>query len=521
MRTVQIIPAAQQPRPRLRVCGYGRVSSDSDEQLESFVTQVEYYTSLIQKNPDWIYAGVYSDEGISGTSIYRRDDFNRMIRDCRNGKIDLILTKSISRFARNTLECIKTIRELKRQGIGIYFEKERINTLSEESELALTIYSSVAQEESISISQNMKWAIQKRMQDGSWLIPHVAYGYERNAQGELVPKQEESQIVKRIYDDYISGWGSSAITRRLNQEGIPSPGGKAWVDSTVVRILSNEIYVGDLLCQKFYNEDALPHKERRNRGAYPKYLIPDDHEAIISRDKAQMVKEIMELRKKLSGIVAHPGIRQDRYPFSRKIICEECGGSFKRQKIKVSADNQYIQWGCSVHLQNKEKCRTTGVRETLLEEAFIRLIRKLHDNVKILLIPLLRDIRKLQVSNDIALKVELYNKEILQIEKQIQVFRRYVSEGIMDTAVFMQRHRQLRGEIDYLKELRNQELASGTYDGIIAQLEYLIDCVNEKRPIKREFDKELFIKIVQQIVITTDRKAKFMLISGICFTEPL
>lgn len=460
-----------------------------------------------------------ADEGISGTTTYRRDEFKRMLQDCRNGKIDLIMTKSISRFARNTLECIQVIRELKKMGIGIYFEKERIHTLSAESELALTIYSSVAQEESTSISQNVRWAVQKRMKDGSWLIPCIAYGYERDGNGELIPRNPEAEIVKEIYKLYISGQGCYVIAMNLNRRGVLSPKGNAWTEGVIREILLNDIYVGDLICQKYFNEDMLPHKKRKNEGQYPMYLISDDHEAIISREQKELVKEIMALRKKLSGMGARPGMYQERYPFSGKLICGECGSYYKRRKIKVTESNQYIQWTCKTHIVNKETCGMTGVREDYIEKAFIRLTRKLHDYVKVLLVPLVTDIKQMNVNEAVQIKVNEYNNKVLDMERQIQMFRRHVSEGTMDTAIFIQKYQQIKGEISYLKELRNRELEMGACDSvIITELEYLIRCVRGNIE-QGEFNTELFNQIVKQVVIKKDKSLEFHLISGLCLTE--
>lgn len=208
----------------LRVCAYCRVSTDEEDQLSSFVTQVEYYTSVIQENPNWEFAGIYADEGISGTTMWRRTEFNRMIETCRKRRVDLILTKSISRFARNVFESIKIIRELKSLGIAVYFEKERINTMTAAGELALTIYCSVAEEESASISKNIKWGNQKRMLNGTWLISSIAYGYRKDNEGELIPYPVERIIIERIHDEYLSGIGSYLIAKGLNRDGILSPG---------------------------------------------------------------------------------------------------------------------------------------------------------------------------------------------------------------------------------------------------------------------------------------------------------
>lgn len=275
----------------LRVCAYCRVSTGTAEQKDSFEAQVQYYSQMIQDKDGWVYAGIYADEARSRTKLTRRDEFHRMIQDCRLGKIDLILTKSVTRFARNTVDSIKAIRQLKELGIGVYFEKERVNTLSEKSEQLLTILSSIAQGESESISTNNRWAIVRRFQNGTYTISSPAYGYVNDENGELVIEPEESEIVRRIFDGYLGGKGSYAIARELRQEGLPIiRNSKGWQDSVVKGILQNPVYEGDLLQQKTYTTEGVPFIKRRNQGQLPQYLIKDNHEAIITREEAEAVR---------------------------------------------------------------------------------------------------------------------------------------------------------------------------------------------------------------------------------------
>ena len=242
-----------------RVCAYCRVSTNSADQKNSFEAQVDYYTRLIGEKEGWVLAGIYADEGRTGTKLYRRDDFQLMMEDCRQGKIDLILTKSVTRFARNTVDSIKAIRELKALGIAVYFEKERVNTLLEKSEQMITILSSIAQGESENISSNSKWSAVRRFQNGTFIISSPPYGYENNEDGELVIKEKEAKVVRRIFDAYLGGKGSYTIAAELEAAGIPTiRGAKEWQDSVIKGILQNCVYEGDLLLQKSYSTNGVP-----------------------------------------------------------------------------------------------------------------------------------------------------------------------------------------------------------------------------------------------------------------------
>ena len=257
-------------RPKKRVCAYCRVSTDSTKQHTSYVAQVEYYESYIRKREDWEFVGIFADEAKSGTKVKSRDEFLRMMRECENGNIDIIITKSVTRFARNTVDSIEAIRKLKSLGVTVYFEKENLNTLSEQSEQMLTILSSLAQGESESISTNNRWGIQKRFRDGSYRLSTVAYGYTKDEDGELVIKEDEAEIVRRIYLEYLGGKGSYVIARDLNKDQVPTVRtAETWNESTVKEILQNPIYEGDLILQKTYTTEVLPFTKKRNRGEMP------------------------------------------------------------------------------------------------------------------------------------------------------------------------------------------------------------------------------------------------------------
>ena len=298
-RTVRIIPPTMNMVTHLpktstkkrRVAAYARVSTDSEEKLTSYEAQVDYYTNYIQKNPAWEYAGLYADERISATNTKHRDAFNRMIADALSGKIDLIVTKSVSRFARNTVDSLTTVRKLKEKGIEVYFEKENIYTLDSKGELLITIMSSLAQKESRSISENVTWGQRKRFADGKVSLPYKHFlGYKRGENGlpEIVPK--EAEIIRLIYRSFINGMTQYRIAKILTDKGIPTPGGKTkWQSSTIESILTNEKYKGSALLQKQFTVDFLTKKRKINEGEIPQYYIENSHEAIISPDEFELV----------------------------------------------------------------------------------------------------------------------------------------------------------------------------------------------------------------------------------------
>ena len=309
MGNVMLIPARRQvgsnarkqeeEKPKLRVAAYCRVSTDSDEQATSYEAQVEHYTEYIQKNPDWEFAGIYADDGISGTNTKKREEFNRMIDDCKAGNIDMIITKSISRFARNTLDCLKYIRQLKDMNIPVLFEKESINTMDAKGEVLITIMASLAKQESQSLSQNVKMGLQYRYQQGKVQINHNRFlGYTKDANGNLVIDPEQAETVKRIYREYLEGLSMDKIAAGLERDGIlTGAGGKKWHTSTINKILRNEKYIGDALLQKTYTTDFLNKTRVKNNGLVPQYYVEGDHEAIIPKDIYLLVQEELVRRR--------------------------------------------------------------------------------------------------------------------------------------------------------------------------------------------------------------------------------
>jgi len=350
-----------------RVAGYARVSTDHEEQATSYEAQVDYYTNYIKGRDDWEFAGIYTDEGISATNTKKREGFRKMIADAKAGKIDLIVTKSVSRFARNTVDSLTTVRELKDRGIEIYFEKENIWTLDSKGELLITIMSSLAQEESRSISENVTWGHRKRFADGKVSFAYSTFlGLDKGPDGTIVVNREEAKTVKLIFSLFLEGMTPHAIALELTRRGIKTPRGKdKWNQQTVRRMLSNEKYKGDALLQKEFTVDFLQKKHKKNEGEVPQYYVEGNHEAIIEPRVFDLVQA--ELVKRTKG-----GRYSGVSIFSNKIRCADCGGWYG-SKIWHSTD-QYrkVIYRCNRKYDNKEKpCQTVHVTEDEVKAAFV------------------------------------------------------------------------------------------------------------------------------------------------------
>lgn len=360
MKSITVIPARKTAKgvplasqQKLRVAAYCRVSTDSDEQATSYDAQIKYYTELIENNPEWTLAGIFADEGISGTNTKKRDEFNRMIEECKVGNIDIVLTKSISRFARNTLDCLKYIRMLKEKGIAVYFQKENINTLDAKGEVMITIMASLAQQESESISKNVKLGIDFRNKQGKVQVNHNRFlGYTKDAEGHLIIDPEQAEVVKRIYRKYLEGASMDMICHGLEADGIlTGAGNKKWYTSTVKKILTNEKYIGDALLQKTCTIDILNKTRVANNGIAPQYYVEDDHEAIIPKEIYMKVQEELVRRR---NVQASPSGKKRMYScthcFSQMVVCGSCGEVFRR----IHWNNhgcRSIVWRCASRLE--------------------------------------------------------------------------------------------------------------------------------------------------------------------------
>lgn len=368
MLIIEEIPAKPKEQKILRVAAYARVSSDKDAAFHSLEAQTEYYEDYIRSHPEWELVGIYSDNAISGTTI-NRPEFQRMLEDCRARKIDLVITKSITRFARNTVILLQTIRELKALGIDCYFEKESMHSISPDGELLITLLAMYAEEEARSASENQKWRIQKLYEQGKPAGGHT-YGY-RLIDDKFVIVPEEAEVVRKIFDLYQSGMGYSRICRTLIEDGTPAPRGKTWGYTTIGTILRNEKYKGDMLLQKYFREDFRTKKERVNTGELRRVYVKNCHEAIIDREIFDSVQaEIARRCKRQTDIMIHPSDNHDNSNklFVGMIVCGDCKGKFQRKYTNAKKFDRPI-WICQrYHRFGKAACNSQRIPESILIE---------------------------------------------------------------------------------------------------------------------------------------------------------
>jgi len=363
-------------RLKKRVCAYARVSTDFEDQLNSYKAQINEYTKKINDNEEWIFQGMYADEGISGTSIKKRPQFMQMIQDAKEGKIDLILTKSISRFARNTIDCISTVRELRSLGVEVYFEKENIASSDTKIDFMLSVFSSIAQEESRNISENIKWGYQQRFKEG---IVHVNtktfLGFDKDKNGKIIINQEEAKTVRTIYDMYLAGSSQREIVDFLIKNNFKNGRGDVkWTVASIQSILTNEKYCGDAILQKNVTIDYLTHKSVKNNGIAPKYHIMNNHEPIVTREAFELVQELKKKRgkKKTSSTFGN------HYPLSGIVYCGCCGRVMHRHYFNYNKPNQRVVLSCKNTIKEKIECTNKPIDNTHLELAAKKSIKELN-----------------------------------------------------------------------------------------------------------------------------------------------
>ena len=410
-------------KKKRRTAAYARVSTDSEEQLTSYEAQVDYYTNYIKGRDDWEFVTVYTDEGITGTNTKHRDGFNRMVQDALDGKIDLIVTKSVSRFARNTVDSLTTVRKLKEKGVEIYFEKENIWTLDSKGELLITIMSSLAQEESRSISENCTWGQRKRFADGKVTVPFKRFlGYDRGPDGNLVLNTDEAVTVRRIYSMFLQGMSPYGIATHLTAEGIKSPSGKdKWNAGAVRSILTNEKYKGDALLQKSYTVDFLTKKKKVNEGEIPQYYVEGNHEAIISPDVFEQVQQELEHRKQVKG--RHSSV----HLFSGKIRCGQCGEWYGSKTWHSTSKYRRVVWQCNHKYDGNEKCTTPHLTDDDIKRLFVSAVNQLIGQKDTI-------ITALTASLDTAFDLTVFKAEQAELESEMMVVSDLMQKCIYENA---------------------------------------------------------------------------------------
>lgn len=487
--------ARQDKKPKLRVAAYCRVSTDSDEQATSYEAQVEHYTEYIQKNPDWEFAGIYADDGISGTNTKRRDEFNRMIDDCKAGKIDMIITKSISRFARNTLDCLKYIRQLKDMNIPVLFEKESINTMDAKGEVLITIMASLAQQESQSLSQNVKLGLQYRYQQGKVQINHNRFlGYTKDTDGNLVIDPEQAEVVKRIYREYLEGFSMDKIAAGLERDGIlTGAGGTRWHTSTINKILRNEKYIGDALLQKTYTTDFLNKTRVKNNGLMPQYYVEGNHEAIIPKEIYMRVQEEL-VRRRVVKTSANGKKRSYscNHCFSQIVICGECGELFRR----IHWNNRgckSIVWRCISRLESTGlECHARTVNEAVLENVVLSAINELLGD---------KPGYQEQLQQNIAEAIRSSSTATDEIDEKLAALQ----QELLQKANNKESYDAVADEILRLRDLKQQStMDTSARDEQIRRINELQDFIRHQPTHLTEFDETLVKRWLKQITVYDD-----------------
>lgn len=489
MRIVVILPKAReeirQTDRRLKVAAYCRVSTGQEEQESSYEAQISYYTEKINGNSEWQMAGIFADEGITGTQAKKRPEFLKMIRLCRQGKIDMILTKSLSRFARNTVDSLKYIRDLKALGIAVVFEKENINTLETDTEMMLTIMSCFAQAESESISKNVSWGIRQSFKNGNVPMQYARLlGYRKGADGnaEIVP--EEAEIVKEIYRFYLDGMSMNLIADRLNAKGFTTKGnGSPYRKAVIQRILTNEKYMGDAILQKTYVTDCITKKTRKNNGELPMYLVKNHHEPIISRADFNRVREEMARRSAKRSIAdkltkTEQGKYSAKYALSELLICGECGSHYRRVTWTAKSFKE-IKWRCINRIQyGKKKCHSSPtVDEQPLHKAIVSAINEfceVKDDVAKALCESITEVLDLNLSGSVQAAQQRIDELAHNIDELIKLATvpETAQSAMSDIEKFSEEMKTLREfiETEKAKQMTAQR-GSAELDAILERLE--------------------------------------------------
>ena len=519
MSRVTIIPAKldratfmplDKPKKR-RVAGYARVSTDSEEQLTSYEAQVSYYTEYIQKRDDWEFVNVYTDEGISATNTKHRDGFNAMIADALDGKIDLIVTKSVSRFARNTVDSLTTVRKLKEKGVEVYFEKENIYTLDSKGELFITIMSSLAQEESRSISENVTWGQRKRMADGKVTMPYGRFlGYRKGEDGlpEIVP--EEAEVVRLIYKSFTEGLSYYKIAKMLMEREIPAPaGGEKWHRRTVESILTNEKYKGSALLQKKFTMDFLTKKQKVNEGEVPQYFVEHSHDAIIDPEEFELVQAEIARRKEIGKVYSSSNI------FSTKLVCSCCGGFFGSKVWHSTSKYRRVIWQCNHKFQNGEKCKTPHLYEDEIKKRFIEVCNRIASDKEDFLISCQQIVEILSNTAALDRKIEAQYIYLNGLAASMQQFIRENAmhpqgEDFYDTKLAEYEKQRAEGETR-LKGLQSQKATRLSRKELLDGLAKMLE---ESGILIDKFDERLWRLMVEKVVVGIEGELTFTLRNG-------
>ena len=508
---------------KINVAAYCRVSTAQEDQETSYEAQVAYFTKLITENPSWNLAGIYADDGISGTDMKKRDNFNAMMERClqNDREIDLILTKSISRFARNTVDCLSCIRKLKERNIAIYFEKENINTLESTGELLITILSSQAQEESRNISENVKWGLKRKYEKGEVLVRRM-FGYGKSTDGQLYIIPEEAEVVRLIYGKYLEGESLNSIARILKEKGIKTiRGNTEWNVNSIRTILINEKYIGDAMAQKTFTIDYLTKTRKENQGELQKYYVENAHEAIIPREVFYKVQEELHQRaniykKSSKQETESKGKHSGKYALSKITICKECGCEYRRQIWSKYGEKKAV-WRCENRLRNGTRyCKDSPtIEESVLHRAVLHAINQVLENKG----DFVQTFRKNVVA---ALTHGTEDSEYAEEKKNLQ---KAMAELIQqqakqngDKTAFEEHCQAITAQIEAL-EMKQIKVASRGEKG--KKMEDIEDFLDKTNCVLTEYDDKLVRQLIQNINVVNERKIEVVFKSGITVEEML
>lgn len=518
-RKVTMIPQTINPQTRMmmdtkakrKVAGYARVSTDFAEQLTSYEAQVAYYTSYIKGREDWEFVGVYTDEGISGCSTKHREGFQQMIEDALAGRIDLIITKSVSRFARNTVDSLTTVRKLKEKGVEVYFEKEQIYTLDSKGELLITIMSSLAQEESRSISENVTWGQRRRFAEGKISLPYNHFlGYRKGEDGlpEIVP--EEAEIVRFIYRSFIDGQTIYAIAKSLTERKISTPAGKEkWSQTTIESILTNEKYKGSALLQKRFTTDFLTKKKKVNEGEVPQYYIEESHEAIISPEEFEEVQSEMARRKKLGRKYSGSTI------FSAKLVCGDCGSFFGSKVWHSTSKYRRVIWQCNNKFKGEHFCTTPHFYEDEIKIRFISAFAKFFRHKDIIIETCQVLIEELTDTSSIDSEIEKLTKELSKLSNQIREHIQKNAESELNQVEYNKTYDELTEMFSKKKNTHQNLKQKRSYQqGRAEVMTAFIKGLEERIEPIDYFDESVWKLTVEKITIFHDGRMIFQFVDG-------
>jgi DNA invertase Pin-like site-specific DNA recombinase/ribosomal protein L37AE/L43A len=511
MANITLIPPKDKMPETLRVAAYCRVSTDAKEQELSYASQIRSYTDFISQHDGWELVDIYADDAITGTKTDKREDFNRLLSDCRRGKIDRVLVKSISRFARNTKDCLASVRELMKLGVTVYFEKENIDTGTLSSELMLSVYGSLAQQESVSISQNERQSYKRRMERGEFITAKSPYGYRMVGCGKLEIVPEEAEIVRRVYDAYLGGQSGKCIVNGLVRDGIRNRDGNLrWTTTQIYYWLSNEKYIGDTLCQKTYRSD-FPFTQKINHGEVEQFYIENSHPPIISKEQFDKVQALRSFKRKHRTC-------QSIFPLSRKMTCSLCGSTLYRRVSK----NGISIWYCKRHLDHAGSCPIGIIPENDIYTAFMRMYNKLRLHEGIILQPALVQMEDLETAlhreNPAMLEI---NRAIAQTTERNHKISKLRANGLLDANTCATQMAATTAQLTSLRAKRRKLLQSSDIGEAADALRQTVERIRQGPEQLTEFDEVLFGELIKKITVPGNDRLCFLLYGDITVTEPL